>query len=117
MAANGLEGGGFKQRVGKHCQFAFGGPLSKATEQEKICHLMTFVGDKGREMYLCFEWGIVERQSRNDKGELVGKQVSGKDSLEAVVLQFKTQLESKRNPIMAAVQFDRRKQRPGETFG
>ena len=104
------------ERFYQHCQFAFGGPLSKATEQEKICHLMTFVGDKGREMYLCFEWGTVERQSRNDKGELVGKQVSEKDSLEAVVLKFKTQLESKRNPIMAAVQFDRRKQRPEETF-
>ena len=46
--------------------------------------------------------------------------VSEKDILERVAGKFKTYLEAKKrakkNPIMAAVQFDRRRQQPGESF-
>lgn len=95
------------ERFYQHCEFVFGGPLSKCTEQEKICNLMNFVGDKGREMYSCFEWKTV-KVGKND--------VSEKTVLEKVAGKFKQQLESKRNPIMAAVLFDRRRQKPGESF-
>lgn len=44
------------ERFYRHCEFAFGGPLSKCTEKEKICNLMSFVGDKGRKIYLTFDW-------------------------------------------------------------
>ncbi|CAB4027033.1 Hypothetical predicted protein [Paramuricea clavata] len=48
------------ERFYQHCEFAFGGPLSKCTEKEKICNLMSFVGDKGREMYLTFQWNTIQ---------------------------------------------------------
>jgi hypothetical protein len=95
------------ERFYQHCEFVFGGPLAKCKEQEQICNLMNFVGDKGREMYLCFEWKTV------NVGEV---QVSEKNILEKVAGKFKEQLESKRNPIMAAVLFDRRRQQVGESF-
>ena len=99
------------QRFYQHCEFAFGGPLSKCTEKEKICNLMSFVGDKGREMYLTFQWNTIQVGTGENT-----QQVSEKDILDKVAAKFKEQLASKKNPIMAAVQFDRRGQKQGETF-
>ena len=48
------------ERFYQHCEFTFGGPLSKCTEKEKICSLMSFVGDKGRKIYLTFDWQTVQ---------------------------------------------------------
>ena len=49
------------ERFYQHCEFAFGGPLSKCSEKEKNCNLMSFVGDKGREIFLTFRWKTVDR--------------------------------------------------------
>ena len=99
------------ERFYQHCEFTFGGPLSKCTEKDKICNLMSFVGDKDREIYLTFQWGTMHVGS----GESA-QNVNGKDILERVVGKFKAHLEEKKNPIMAAVKFDRRRQLQGETF-
>ena len=72
---------------------------------------MRFVGDKGREIYLTFQWETVQVGS----GESA-QNVSEKDILERVDGNFKAHLEAKKNPIMAAVKFDRRRQLRGETF-
>ena len=72
---------------------------------------MSFVGDKGREIYLTFQWGTVQVGS----GESA-QNVNEKDILQRVVGKFKAHLEAKKNPIMAAVKFDRRRQLQGETF-
>ena len=48
------------ERFYQHCEFTFGGPLSKRTEKEKICNLMSFVDHKGREIYLTFDWQTVQ---------------------------------------------------------
>ena len=68
----------------QHCEFTFGGPLSKCTEKEKICNLMSFVGDKGREIYLTFQWETV----RVGTGESA-QDVNERDILERVVGKFK----------------------------
>ena len=68
------------------------------------------MGDKGREIFLTFQWETVDRGSEHRQS------VSEKDILEHVAGKFKTYLEVKENPIMAAVQFDRRWQQPGESF-
>ena len=44
----------------QYCEFTFGGPLSKCSEKEKICSLMSFVGNKGRETYLIFQWEMMK---------------------------------------------------------
>ena len=99
------------ERFYQHCEFTFGGPLRKCTEKEKKCNLMSFVGDKGREIYLTFQWGTVQVGS----GESA-QNVNEKGILQSVVGKFKAHLEAKKNPIMAAVKFDRRRQSPGKTF-
>ena len=99
------------ERFYQHCEFKFGGPLSKRTEKDKICNLMSFVGDKGREIYLTFQWETVQVGS----GESA-QNVSEKEILERVARKFKAHLEAKKNPIMAAVKSDRRRQLQGETF-
>ena len=65
--------------------------------------------DKGREIYLTFQWGTVQVGS----GESA-QNVNEKDILQRVVGKFKAHLEAKKNPIMAAVKFDRRRQTQGE---
>ena len=99
------------ERFYRHCEFAFGGPLSKCTEKEKICNLMSFVGDKGRKIYLTFQWNTVQVGSGENRHD-----ISERDILERVAEKFKAHLEAKNNPMMAAVKFDRRRQLQGETF-
>ena len=99
------------ERFYQHCEFALGGPLNKCTEKEKICNLMSFVGDKGREIYLTFQWNTVQVGSGENRHD-----IRERDILERVAEKFKAHLEGKKNPIMAAVKFDRRRQLQGETF-
>ena len=42
------------KRFKQHCEFTFKGPLSSKTEAEKVNYLMTYIGDKGREIYTTF---------------------------------------------------------------
>ena len=72
---------------------------------------MSFVGDKGREIYLTFDWQTVQA----GKGD-TAQNVSEKEIPERVAGKFKAHVEAKKNPIMAAVKLDRRRQLPGETF-
>ena len=76
-----------------------------------MCTLMSFVGDKGQKIYLTFKWRTVQVGS----GERA-QNVNEKDILQRVVRKFKAYLEAKKNLIMAAVKFDRRRQTQGETF-
>ena len=99
------------ERFYQHCEFTFGGPLSKCTEKEKICNFISFVGDKGREIYLTFDWQTVQVGTGD-----TAQNVSEKEILERVAGKFKAHVEAKKNPVMAAVKFDRRRQLPGETF-
>ena len=87
------------------------GPLNKCTEKEKMCNLMSFFGDKGQEIYLTFQWNTVQVGSGENR-----RDISERDILERVAEKFKAHLEAKKNPIMAAVKFDRRRQLQGETF-
>ena len=95
------------ERFHRHCEFTFGGPLSKCTETEKICNLTSFVW----EIYLTFQWQTVQVGAGEDKQD-----VNEKDILERVAGKFKAHLEAKKNPMMAAAKFDRRRQLQGETF-
>ena len=61
------------ERFYQHCEFAFGGPLSKCTEKEKICNLMSFVGDKGQEIYLTFQWDTVQVGSGENRHDISEK--------------------------------------------
>ena len=72
---------------------------------------MSFVGDKGQEIYLNFQWDTVQVGSGENRHD-----ISERDILERVAEKFKAHLEAKKNPIMAAVKFDRRRQLQGETF-
>ena len=96
------------KRFKQHCQFTFGGPLSNKTEKEKVNYLMTYIGDKGREIYLTFQWGTAERPD--------GTEVSERDTLSGVYQKYETYVQPKKNEIRATVNFHRRKQLEGEKF-
>ena len=42
------------KRFKQHCEFTFRGLLLSKTEAEKVNYLMTYIGDKGREIYKTF---------------------------------------------------------------
>ena len=52
------------RRFKQHCEFTFKGPLAGKSEVEKVNYLMTYIGDKGREIYQTFEW----KPARQDGG-------------------------------------------------
>ena len=56
----------------------------KCSEKEKNCDLISFVEDKGREIFLTFQWETVDRGSEHRQS------VSEKDILEHVAGKFKT---------------------------
>ena len=60
---------------------------------------------------MTFDWQTVQVGTRD-----AAHNVSEKEILERVAGKFKAHVEAKKNPIMAAVKFDRRRQLPGETF-
>ena len=72
---------------------------------------MSFVGDKGQEIYLTFDWQTVQVGMGD-----TAQNVNEKEILKRVPGKYKAHIAAKKNPIMAAVQFDRRCQLPGETF-
>lgn len=99
------------KRFYQHCEFTGGGPLSKCTEKEKICNLMSFIGDKGWYIYLTFQWKTVQDGTGEDRQD-----VNEKDILKRVAGNFNVYLEAKKNPIIVAVKFDRIGQLQGEMF-
>ena len=44
------------KRFRQHCEFTFKGPLATKSEIEKVNYLITYIGDKGREIYDTFTW-------------------------------------------------------------
>ena len=56
------------KRFTQHCQFTFGGPLSDKTEKAKVNYLMTYIGDKGREVYGTFEFAPAAACRRSSSG-------------------------------------------------
>ena len=72
---------------------------------------MSFVGDKGQEIYLTFDWQTVQVGTGD-----TARNISEKEILGRVPGKYKAHVEAKKNPIMAVVQFAWRWQLPGETF-
>lgn len=95
------------RRFKQHCMFTFDGPLSDKTEKAKVNYLMTYVGDKGREVYGTFVWPA---------GPLADGQAEEKDTLIGVYTRFDQYVAPKSNHIRATVAFNRRKQSETETF-
>ena len=69
--------------------------------RRSICNLVSFVGDKGQEIYLTFDWQTVQVGTGD-----TARNVSEKEILERVPGKYKAHVEAKKNPIMAVVQFD-----------
>jgi len=47
----------------QHCEFTFGGPLQRKSEEEKCNYLMIWIGDKGRDIYNT--WELTAKKRRN----------------------------------------------------
>ena len=97
------------KRFKQHCRFTFQGPLAGKSEVEKVNYLMTYIGDKGREIYTTFDW----RPAEGDGAE----RVPGEDEvLEQVYARYDEYVAPQRNEIRATVNWMRRKQEPNECF-
>lgn len=93
------------KRFKQHCQFTFDGPLSDKNEKAKVNYLMTYVGDKGREIYETFTWAA--------PAEGVARE---QDTLEGVYAKFAHYAAPMKNQIRATVNFDHRRQSEKEKF-
>lgn len=93
------------KRFKQHCQFTFKGPLSNKSEVEKVNYLMTYIGDKGREVYATFTWAPAN-----------GDTPAEDESLAAVYAKYEEYVAPQKNEIRATVNFNRRKQEANERF-
>ena len=93
-------------RFQTHCSFTFDGPLNSKTEREKVNYLMTFIGDRGREIYETFQWEPAT--DINNPAE--------NHTLAGVYKKYEEYVTPRKNPIRATLKFNRRKQDTGERF-
>ena len=83
----------------QHCEFTFGGPLKRKSEEEKCNYLMIWVGDKGRDIY--------------NTWELTADEVK---KLETYYTRFETYVKPRSNKVFARYRFHLRAQQAGESF-
>ena len=93
------------KRFKQHCQFTFGGPLSDKNEKAKVNYLMTYIGDKGREVYGTFQFAPAQQG-----------QAAEQDTLAGVYAKFSEYVAPKTNQIRGTVTFNNRKQKENEKF-
>ncbi len=93
------------KRFRQHCDFTFQGPLASKTELEKVNYLMTYIGDKGREIYTTFYWTAGNDDVAAENATLLG-----------VYNKYSQYVAPKKNQIRATVNFNRRKQEQNERF-
>ena len=93
------------RRFRQHCDFTFNGPLASKTEGQKVNHLMTYIGDKGCEIYETFLWTPATDDTPTENA-----------TLEGVYVKYTQYVAPMKNHIRATVSFNRRKQDAGEQF-
>ena len=111
------------RRFKQHCSFVFNGPLEQKTEIVKCNYLMSFIGDKGRDIYSTFQWAPATPAVAavvNANGEEVTPAVAAapaeNETLNGVYAKFENYVAPKKNQIRATVIFNRRKQKDSERF-
>ena len=87
------------RRFRQHCEFMFKGPLANKTEGQKVNYLMTYIGDKGREIYETFLWTAATDDTPAENA-----------TLEGVYTKYTQYVTPMKNHIRATVSFNRRKQ-------
>ena len=92
-------------RFKDHCNYAFGGPLSGKTEVQKVNYLMTFIGDRGRELFLTFTLAPA-----------AGNNPPENETLAGVYAKYEAHVKPRHEIIWATVRFNKRKQLPSERF-
>ena len=60
------------KRFKSHCNFTFKGPLAGKAEVQKVNYLMTYVGDKGREIYTTFVFAPAQNEVPAESDTLEG---------------------------------------------
>lgn len=93
-------------RFKAHCDCYFAGPLADKGDKVKIAYLLTFAGDRGREVHSTFTFGQAANQGDPNP----------KDVLDNVWTKFESYFKPKKNEIRATVKFNRRKQGCTERF-
>jgi hypothetical protein len=101
------------KRFKQHCEFQFWGPLNAKTQFEKVNYLMTYMGDKEREIYNTLTWAPAVPADPDHHVEAVPAE---NHTLTGVFEKFEAYVRPKRNQIRATVNFHRRKQKSEERF-
>ena len=99
------------ERFADHCGFCFESRLSGKSEREKVAHLMSFVGDRGREVFKTFTFNTV--QERVNDQDL---QVNEKHKLDVVLKRFEDHFSSRKNEVLSASLLEKRVQLATESF-
>ena len=83
----------------QHCEFTFGGPLKRKSEEEKCNYLMIWIGDKGRDIYNT--WELTAEEAKK---------------LDTYYTKYETYVKPKSNKVFARYKFHQKVQQEGESF-
>ena len=101
------------KRFKQHCLFTFKGPLADKPELRQVNYLMTYMGDKGREVYSTFDW---KPAVPADEENHIAAQPAEDATLDGVFGKFEAYVAPKKNEIRATVAFNNRYQQSTEKF-
>ena len=87
------------RRFKQHCEFTFKGPLAAKSEVEKVNYLMTYIGDRGRELYTTFTWAPA-----------ADREPAENDTLAGVYAKYEAHVAPQSSEIRATVKFSRCRQ-------
>ena len=105
------------RRFKQHCNFVFKGPLEQKSEIVKCNYLMSFIGDRGRDIYMTFTWTPAIEAVLGENEAVVTPGIAAEnETLEGIFAKFENYVAPKRNQIRATVVFNRRKQNETERF-
>ena len=83
----------------QHCEFTFGGPLKRKSEEEKCNYLMIWIGDKGRDIYNT--WELTAEEAKK---------------LDTYYTKYEAYVKPKSNKVFARYKFHQKVQQEGESF-
>ena len=83
----------------QHCEFTFGGPRKRKSEEEKCNYLMILIGDKGRDIYNT--WELTAEEAKK---------------LDTYYTKYETYVKPKSNKLFARYKFHQKVQQEGEPF-
>ena len=101
----------------QHCDLMFAGPLADKQDGQKVCYLLLWVGERGRDIHSTFKFAEAQAAvaAANGAPAIPAVPAENQNDLEMVYNKFKKYITPKSNVIFARYKFYNKTQGPHES--